>query len=540
VSTSEEDTHGPDLSMPEGENWFRTVLDDMTEFVVRWRPDGTRTFVNRAYCEYFNSTFDELVGTSFLAGMKKRDRGFIDGVLEGLTKEQPVARSEGHFMRPSGGIAIQEWINRGVFDQQGRLVEIQSAGRDITEQRHAETAEREKTLLVEVLRDTASVLNSTLDLDEVFDRILANMGWVIPYNAAAIFFVEDNHARVVRLSGWEDKGITTVPSAVHLTESEIAALSEMMATGKPLVIQDTEQDSRWNPGDRRLFWVRSFAAAPLFDESKIFGVLTLFCDRSDYFTDVHLELLAGFASQAATASRNARLFETVSKSRRELRDLSARIVEAQEDERKRISQELHDGVAQTLTGALINIELLINEAAAGGQGEPSPRLEKVAVLAKQSLNQIRDLSHRLRPAMLDELGLVSTLNWFTRRFASWSGTDVEFNTGGMEDDRLDPSVETALYRVVQESLTSIGRQPGITNIDIDLNHLDNLVTLHIGYDVEESHGSPVDAPVEGRSEIEVLGIRERVVAIGGKLSWTDSDDGRLAIDIQVPDSPRHD
>ena len=151
----------------------------------------------------------------------------------------------------------------------------------------------------------------------------------------------------------------------------------MIAAGKPIVIQDTEDDIRWNPGDRRLFWVRSFAAAPLFDESKVFGVLALFCDRPDYFTDIHLELLVGFASQSASASRNARLFEAVSKNRRELRDLSARIVATQEDERRKISQELHDGIAQTLTGVIINAELLImpgqtriHRIAATGRSKP--------------------------------------------------------------------------------------------------------------------------------------------------------------------------
>lgn len=538
MSTFEEDTHRRGDSTPEDENWFRTVLDDQAEFVVRWRPDGTRSFVNRAYCDYFGGTFDELVGTSFMTNMKSEHRSFIDSVLAELTLAEPVAKSEGRFMRPNGRIAVQEWVNRGVFDHHGELVEIQSAGRDITEQRQAETTEREKTLLVEVLRDTSSALNSTLDLDEVFDRILANMGWVIPYNASAIFFVENERAQIVRMNGWEEQGVESVPTAVQLTESEVFALSEMITTGKPMVVQNTERDVRWNPGDRRLHWVRSFAAAPLFDDSKIFGVLALFCDRTDYFTDVHMELLEGFASQAATASRNARLFEAVSKSRRELRDLSARIVEAQEDERKRISQELHDGVAQTLTGVIINIELLINEAVADERSEPSPRLGKVASLAKQSLNQIRELSHRLRPAMLDELGLVSALKWFTGRFAAWSGIDVDLNTGILDEDRLDPSVETALYRVVQESISNLGQHSTIKRIEIDLNRIDDLVTLHIGCEAEGAHPSSTIPSVGGRSEIELLGIKERVAAIGGELSWTDFDTGRFTIDIQVPDQPQ--
>lgn len=520
-------------ALAESEERFRTVVNDQTDFVVRWKPDGTFILVNRAFREYYGGSPESFVGTNIVDNEFPVDQKTIDSMVGRLTPKNPVVVNEPRMILPDGRRVIHEWASRGFFDDRGRLAEIQSVGRDVTEHRRAEEAERQQTLLVEVLRDTAAALNSTLDLDEVFDRILANMGWVIPHNASAIFFAEGGAARVVRLRGWEDQGINSIPGTVPLSEVEVAALTGMMASGRPIVIQNTGDDPRWAPSTSRLDWVRSFAAAPLFDESKLFGVLALFCDRPDYFTDVHIELLEGFASQAASASRNARLFEVVSKSRRELRNLSARIVDAQEEERRRISRELHDGVAQTLTGVIINIELLISEALARGEDPLPPRLQEIAVLSKQSLQQIRDLSHRLRPAILDELGLESTLHWFTGRFAAWSGIAIDLSAPETGHHRLDSATETALYRVVQESLAGIERHGHTAEVSIKLVRRPDRTRLLI-----ESRPSP-DAASEPTvaddwSEIDLLGIQERILSLGGELAIDSPGSLELTIDIWVP------
>lgn len=516
------------------ESRFREVLDDQSEFVVRWTPDGTRTFANRAYCEYFDGTPEEFIGTSFMDDMEEHNQHFIKDFLSGLSPEEPVATAEPRVVRPGGRTVIHEWINRGVFNDDGELIEIQSVGRDVTEQRRAEETERRQMLLVEVLRDTASALNSTLDLDEVFDRILANMGWVIPHNASAIFFVENVTAKVIRLAGWEELGIFDIPDSIPLNENEVSFLSSMAVTSQPVVIQDTAQNPIWEPGLRRLDWVRSFAAAPLFDESKIFGVLALFCERPDYFTESHVELLEGFASQAASASRNARLFEAVSNSRRELRRLSSMIVETQEDERRRISRELHDGVAQTLTGVIINAELLMNQVLAAGDGPPPEKLERVTALARQSLEQIRDLSQRLRPAMLDELGLVATLTWFSRRFEAWSEIEIHLTVDGMGDDRLENDLETALYRVVQESLNTVARFGSASRVEIELSRSPDAVRMVIEELRNGRDQVPLSLSPDDRDDLELLGIRERVVAVGGELTIESPADGGLTLDIRIP------
>ncbi len=118
---------------------FRAIVEDQTEFVVRWRPDGTRTFVNEPYRRYFGLSDAEAVGNSFMpliAGEEAREK--VRQNVAHLTPTEPVLRHVHRAMRADGALRWQEWIDRGVFDARGLLIEIQSVGRDIHDQRVAE------------------------------------------------------------------------------------------------------------------------------------------------------------------------------------------------------------------------------------------------------------------------------------------------------------------------------------------------------------------------------------------------------------------
>jgi PAS domain S-box-containing protein len=522
-----------EAALRESEARYRAIIEDQTEFVVRWRPDGTRNFVNRAYSDYLGTPREELIGTSFLETMPADDGRLVRGTIAALTPADPIAVVEPRILLPDGKVVWTEWVNRAIFDDQDRMVELQSVGRDITERRLAADAERQQRLLVEVLRDTAAALNSTLDLNEVFDRILANIGWVIPHDTAAIFFVEGRAAKVVRLRGWEERGIEDIPARVPLTGIEADALVRMATRGETIVIQDTSEDQRWRSRDARLEWVRSFAAAPLFDERGLIGVLALFCAEAEYFTPIHLELLEGFASHAGTATRNARLFEAVSAGRRELQRLSSKIVDAQEEERRRISRELHDEVGQALTAVIMNTDFLDTEFADQGPPLAHERLADIANLARATLQQIRDLSLRLRPAMLDELGLVPTLRWFTERFSKRMKIDVQLSIDLEEEDRLDSVVETTLYRCVQEALTNVARHAEASTVEVRLSHADGGVRL-----VVEDDGAGFDPEPEPRSGgrypgLGLIGIRERIATLAGSLKIQSEPGGGTRIEVEI-------
>jgi PAS domain S-box-containing protein len=522
-----------DQRLRDSEERHKSVVENQSELVICWLPDGSRTFVNRAACELFGQPRDRLIATNFYHPIVDEDRDKIQDAVAGLTPDDPRAQTEARVVRHDGQAIWHEWDHLGFFDENGLLVEIQSVARDASEHRKASEAEQQQLLLVEVLRDTAAALSSTLDLEGVLDRILANIGWVIPHDTAAIFYVEKAGARPVRLRGWEELNIHDIAPVVPLSPTERAALSSMVRTGKPIVVQDATVDPRWDPASRRLGWVRSLAAAPLFSEDDLFGALALFCSRPHFFTPLHVELLEGFASHAATATRNARLFQTVSENRTELQRLSKRVVDAQEDERRRISHELHDEVGQALTGIIINAKTVLNTCEGTGPPAVKERLEDLIQLAKSTLEQIRGLSHLLRPAMLDELGLMSTLEWFTERFALRSGLKVTLDASAFGVDRISPAIETTLYRVAQESLTNAARHANASSATVRLEHDGKSITLSVTDDGIGFDGEVVRTP-SSHGGIGLVAMRERVTALAGELKIKSKKDKGTVVVARIP------
>ncbi|MEX0641309.1 MAG: PAS domain S-box protein [Pirellulales bacterium] len=128
----------------ESEHRYRSVVEDQLEFILRWRSDGVRTFVNDAYCRYCGATRDELIGESFVSTIVSEDRRVLKAELAKVSAERPVVVFEHRVEMSDGRIAWQHWSHRALFNQLGALVEYQSVGCDITERRRREEHERER------------------------------------------------------------------------------------------------------------------------------------------------------------------------------------------------------------------------------------------------------------------------------------------------------------------------------------------------------------------------------------------------------------
>jgi PAS domain S-box-containing protein len=122
-------------ALRESEGRYRRVVEDQTELIVRCLPDGTRTFVNEAYCRYSEATAEEIIGTSFFPCIPEEEREIVRSKYASITPEHPVATDEHRVFTPRGELRWHRWIDRGIFDAAGNLVEIQAVGRDITDER---------------------------------------------------------------------------------------------------------------------------------------------------------------------------------------------------------------------------------------------------------------------------------------------------------------------------------------------------------------------------------------------------------------------
>jgi PAS domain S-box-containing protein len=143
LRTNFEDLAKSQQALKEREEQYRNVVEDQTELICRFRPDGTHIFVNDAYCRYFNKTRDEITGKKFKPRIPADDGIQIRQMLSTLTPENPVGTIEQRVIFPEGSIRWQQWSDRAIFDPKGNVTEYQSVGRDITGQKHAENALRE-------------------------------------------------------------------------------------------------------------------------------------------------------------------------------------------------------------------------------------------------------------------------------------------------------------------------------------------------------------------------------------------------------------
>jgi len=148
------------------EEQYRSVVEDQTELICRCLPGGTITFVNKAYCRYFGKTRDELIGQSYLPFIPVEDQERLKQHIASLSKENPVAVIENRVIASGGSIRWQQWTNRALFDEQGRMVELQSTGRDITDRKAAEEklkeSEEKYRLLIENVNESIVVAQDTV------------------------------------------------------------------------------------------------------------------------------------------------------------------------------------------------------------------------------------------------------------------------------------------------------------------------------------------------------------------------------------------
>ena len=147
----------------ESENRYRNVVEDQTEFISRFLPDGTHVFVNEAYCRYFEKSRDEIIGHHFQPDIPAEDKIIVQQHFQSLTPEHPVAMVDHRLIMPDGSVRWQRGSDRAIFDKAGMIVEYQSVGRDITDQKQVEEALRnsEQILagIIEHLPDPTLVIN---------------------------------------------------------------------------------------------------------------------------------------------------------------------------------------------------------------------------------------------------------------------------------------------------------------------------------------------------------------------------------------------
>lgn len=220
----------------------------------------------------------------------------------------------------------------------------------------------------------------------------------------------------------------------------------------------------------------------------------------------------------------------------DLQRLSKALINAHENERKHVSQELHDELGQALTAMRINLDMLGKELPPDFSPTGWTRLTETSLLVDETLEHARELSHTLRPTMLDEMGLVPTLRWYVNRYADRLGIDVELEAQDLAE-RPAAEIETTLYRVVQEALTNIARHARARHVRLQLIRRETGISALIEDDGQGFDGQKSLTADSTRSGMGLFGMRERVALCGGTFSLQSQPGKGTRLLVELPFLP---
>jgi signal transduction histidine kinase len=231
---------------------------------------------------------------------------------------------------------------------------------------------------------------------------------------------------------------------------------------------------------------------------------------------------------AKLAWEKSKLLEQVNAGREQLKALSSRLVELQDEERRRIALELHDETGQALTSLSVGLGLLQQELGPNSTG--ATRVSELKELVNEIMSNLHRLAVDLHPVSLDKLGLADSVQQYAERFANLHGLQLELELNDLEGIRLQPKTEITLYRILQEALTNISRHAQAGNVDILLQQRNKKIILVIeddglGFDFEM-------AIKQGRMGL--LGIKTRIEQLGGRFTVESVPSTGTTLTVELP------
>jgi signal transduction histidine kinase len=239
------------------------------------------------------------------------------------------------------------------------------------------------------------------------------------------------------------------------------------------------------------------------------------------------ELLRAKVSVFADLHRKNRQLEVLN---RELRNLSGRLLTLQDEERRRLARELHDGLGQELSAAKMIADSASMHSAPVREGH---ELEQVSSLIEGAIQKVRSLSHLMHPPLLDEVGLRAAVLWYSEGFSKRSGIEISVQLDPPDFPRFSKDLETAIFRIVQEALTNVYRHSGATKCSVTVAKKENQVLLSVR---DNGKGVP-DGILTFRPEcigIGIAGIRQRVKEFDGSLRIKNLEKTGTLVEVALP------
>jgi PAS domain S-box-containing protein len=466
----------------DSEERFRAICDQAIVGIAQVDLAGRFLFANDRFLQSLGYASTELLQMQMQDIMHPEDLPATLVQFRALTEGGSDYMIEKRYVRKDGTVLLVRNHVNGIRDLSGKVTSRVAVSVDITEQKRQEEALRASEARYRIFVDHA---NSGMFLHDVHGRVV------------------DVNRHVCETMGYSrDELIGKTPAAFDpdVTPEMIAQNMTRLIAGETIAF-----DARHRRKDGSTFPVE--VRIRPFEVDGNFYALSLAHDITERTKTE--EALRNYANQ--------------------LRDLSRRAIDIQENERRHLARELHDEIGQILNAISVNLHALnvISDTAS------KPRLDESISIVDKAIHQVHNLSLDLRPSMLDELGLVSTIRWFAGRQAQRAGLELAF-VADSSGERLPAALEIACYRIVQEALTNVVRHAQAQNVQVEFRQQEDEVQLVIRDDGIGFNVDTVQQKTATGASFGVLGMQERVDLLGGQIEFTSEPGHGTSLHVHFP------
>lgn len=508
------------------EHSFRIAIDTIPGLAWFGSAEGPVEFLNKQWCDYTGISMGDALGWGWTATIHPDDMPGLEAQWRAALARGAPGELEARVRRFDGEYHWFLFRYAPLLDAEGRVVKWYGSNIDIEARKRAERALRASEQLV---REQVDALKGSLDalamepdpsqlvahilqtLTTQFDAHSASVWRRSPADDGAVgieFAFENGH--VVPKTDARFAGLDLM-----LPMEDIWPWPEVFRSGKPSVIDDIRAVPPFALRDRLLpLGIVTVLLLPLVVAGRLEGAIGLRFQSRRVFHAEQIELAQALANQAMLMIRMA--------------ELSAQGREAAvAGERNRIARDIHDTLAQGFTGIIVQLEAAEDASRRGLGDEAEHHLATARNLARESLSEARRSVQALRPRSLETGGMTHALGALFTKLTDGTGLSSEFRVSG-EPRALPPEWEENLFRIAQECLTNVLRHARASRFVATVSFAADGVRLHFA---DDGRGFDLAAASDGYG---LLGMRERVVAMGGQMEITSTRDHGTAVSIHLP------
>jgi PAS domain S-box-containing protein len=458
------------------------IVESSDDAIVSKSLEGAIQSWNRGAVQVYGYEESEAVGRPPSLLVPPDRQGEIPEVLRRIRAGEHIRHFETVRRRKDGRAIDVSLTFSPVRDSAGNIVAVSAIARDITAQKEAERALRASS------RYARSLIEASLDPMVT----ISPAGQITDVNAATEAATGYHRATLI---GTDFADYFTVPERARAGWN--AVFRDGQVRDYPLELRHRD------------------------------GRVTLVLYHASLYRD-EAGQVAGAITTGRDITERKRAQEELQRSFEQLRALAGRLQTIREEERKHVAREIHDQLGQVLTAIKLDFYSLVYEMG-GDVHRPSERVTAILRLMDEAIRTVRRLSTELRPGILDDLGLVATIEWTVSEFSSRTGIRCHLD---LPEESLDvgPETATAVFRILQETLTNVARHAAASDVEVRLAKEDGDLTLEVR---DNGKGFSPDPPAHAKS-LGILGMQERALLLGGELNISGVPGEGTTVRVRIP------